>query len=117
MFNLLEEIFNEIGYGDLYFRQGSFGEDAEIPPKYFAFWNNGSILDSHYDNNNHSSVWTWTIYFYSNDPKLIYSELDKFLEKAKSKGFVISDEGYDIPSDLPNYFGRMTRIEYIKLLP
>lgn len=115
MFNLLEEIFQELGYE--YVRQGSFEEDDTIPPSYFAYWNNDSPLQSHYNNESHRAVWRWTIYFYTNDPKLIYSEMDRFLKLAKQKGFVISDKGSDIPSDLPRYYGRITQIEFNELLP
>lgn len=117
MFDKLQEIFEELGYKNLYFRQGSFNEEDPIPPSYFAFWNNNSAHDSHYNNGNHRVIWTWSIYFYTTDPQKIYTTMEEFLVKAKEKGFTLHDSGYDIPSDLPNYIGRMTQIDYIELLP
>lgn len=115
MFKLLEEIFIEMGYKDLYFRQGSFAEDDIIPSSYFAFWNSNSNLDAHYDNDNHKVIWNWYVYFYTKDFKLLYTELERFITIAKSKGFVFKDEGYDIPSDVPLYVGRMTQAQYIEI--
>lgn len=112
MWNKLEEVFEEIGYP--YARQGSYQEGEEIPETTFTFWNSTTPEDGFYDNVANKAVWTWYIYLYTKDPSMIYSLMDRFMEIAKSKGFICDSRARDIVSDEPNYFGRYLVLKYIE---
>ena len=118
MWSLLEEIFIELEeeFGIQYARMGSYAEDAELPSELFCFWNVDSELDEFYNNKPSQCIWTWNISYYTNNAENLYTGLNKFIEKAVEKGFVVKNMGKDINVDEPNYVGRYTTIEYIEQL-
>lgn len=111
MWELLEEVFEEIGID--YSRQGSYSVDDELPESFFTFWNTSSVSRFLYDDDSKDTHWSWYIYFYTKNPTLIYSKLEEFITIARAKGFYIDGEGQDIPTDNVNYIGRMVAIEYV----
>lgn len=112
MWSRLENIFQTIGLE--YSRQGSYVEGETLPNSFFTFWNYDTPEDGFYDNVSHKTIWIWQIYFYTNDPNLIYSKMDEFIELAKQEGFIVNGKGNDISSGVPDYFGRMVRISYME---
>lgn len=111
MWSKLEEVFLALGLD--YSRQGSYTDDSEYPPSFFTFWNFDSPEGGFYDNKAGHTVWYWQIYYYTNDPSTLYSTMDEFIAKAKEKGFIVDGRGEDIPSDRPDYFGRMLAVKYV----
>lgn len=111
MWSKLEEVFKKTGLD--YSRQGSYSEDAEYPPSFFTFWNYDLPEDGFYDNEAHKAIWYWKVYYYTNDPSTLYSKVDEFVNLAKESGFIIERKGRDIPSDRPDFVGRMITIKYI----
>lgn len=112
MWEKLKEVFEEMGYP--YSRQGSYQEGAEIPESLFTFWNADTPEDGFFDNKANRAIWVWYIYFYTKHPNLLYSVIDEFAVKAKSKGFIVEGKAHDIPSDEPNYFGRYVALRFIE---
>lgn len=112
MWTKLEEIFEKIGLN--YSRQGSYSDASEYPPSFFTFWNFETPEEGHYDNDAHRAIWNWQIYYYTNNPATLYSTMDEFIRLAKEAGFIIEGRGTDIPSDRPDYPGRMITIKYIE---
>lgn len=113
MWSKLEEVFETIGLP--YSRQGSYTEDEELPKSFFTFWNADTNGLLHYDNEDHSTKWFWYVYFYTKDPKIVYSKLEEFIKLAKEKGFnIIDGKGKDIPSDVPDYLGRYVKLTYVE---
>lgn len=112
MWTKLEETFEQIGL--TYSRQGSFTKEKKLPDSFFTFWNIESSDKSFYDNEVHEIKWDWLVYFYTNDPKILYSKLEEFIKIAKSKGFKVDGKGKDIPSDIPNYSGRYVKLLYVE---
>ena len=110
MFNILAEIFEEIGIP--YFRQGSLTDTDTIPDEFFTFWNIRTESQLFYDNENLSTDWDWAIYFYTKNPSNLYTTMENFINKAKEKNFFIDGMGNDIPSDIENLFGRYILIKY-----
>lgn len=106
LFALLEEI------GLPYFRQGSMS-DVEYPSSFFTYWNIDTPYDCFYDDKDVRHNEYVQIGFYTNDPELIYSQMEDFIKKAKEKGFVIAGKPRDANSDEENYFGRVC---YIRIL-
>ena len=103
----LFSLFEEIGYP--YFRQGSMS-DADYRPTFFTFWNLDTPAESHYDNELHRFNEYVQVGVYTNDANKIYSVMDDFIEKARSKGFVIAALPQDADADKENYFGRVCYI-------
>lgn len=114
MWERLQEVFEEIGLP--YSRQGTYGVDETLPDSFFTFWNKDSEFEAWYNNKPHKCVWTWNVFFYTNDPELIYSKLDEFIEKAMEKGFQVLGRGKDLSTDEPNYYSRYVEISFIENL-
>ena len=71
-----EELVNLLStFGYPVIQQGSMGEDEAYPDSLFTFYNIDTPDDGFYDNNPTRSVWTYYIYFYSNDPLLVNTKL------------------------------------------
>lgn len=97
-----------------YSRQGSYSDVSEYPKSFFTFWNTGTPNDGFYNNSASVTVWEWSVYYYTNDPASIYSALAEFVGYAKEEGFIVDGNGQDVPSDRPDYLGRMITIKYIE---
>lgn len=108
--NELFKLFDELGYQ--YFRQGSL-TDETYPNSFFTFWNFDTPNLKHRDNVSKAFSENVMVYFYTNNPSLIYSVMDEFITKAKEKGFIVEGRAYDTPADKENYFGRLTNIKII----
>lgn len=109
----LFELFEEIGLP--YYRQGSLS-DKDYKPAFFTFWNIDTPQDSHYDNKLIRFNEYVQVGFYTNDAKLIYSQMDDFITRARAKGFVIATLPQDANADKDNYFGRVCYIRIINKL-
>lgn len=109
LFNLLDEI------GLPYFRQGSMS-DADYQPSFFTYWNIDTPNDSFYDNKEHRYITYAQIGFYTNNARLLYSQLDEggeFYTKAKEKGFVFDGRAKDADADKKDFYGRVCYIRII----
>lgn len=106
----LFELYEEIGLP--YFRQGSMS-DKDYPSSFFTFWNIQTENDSFYDNEEHRYIEYVQVGFYTNDASKIYSVMDDFIARAKSKGFVIDGRARDADADKADYFGRVCFIRII----
>ena len=113
MWEVLEEIFKEIGLP--YSRQGSYETESELPNSFFTFWNVATNSISFYNDYELKVDWEWAIYIYTNDPSILYSKLNEFIDLAKKKGFVCNGRGKDIASGIQNYFGRYVTITYSQI--
>ena len=110
----LFELFEEMGYKNAegFFRQGSLS-DEKYPAEFFTFWNFDTPQVSHYDNKLARYVEYVQVGFYTTDATKIYSVMDDFIERAKSKGFVIAGLPQDANADKKDYFGRVCFIRII----
>lgn len=111
----LFDLFEEMGYGDLYFRQGSMS-NIQYPPSFFTFWNVDTPHSSFYDNAATREIPYIQVGWYTNDANKIYSQLDEggeFREKAKQKGFVFAGGAIDADADEAGYYGRVCYLRII----
>lgn len=108
----LIELLEEFGYPVI--RQGSLSPDEEYPKHFFTFWNNDSSDHSHYDNENCGTDWDFDINFYSVDPAMTYSMLEKARIKLKQNCWIISGKGYDVASDEVTHTGRGMRAFFLE---
>lgn len=109
----MEELFallNEIGLP--YFRQGSMS-DTDYPPSFFTYWNIDTPSLRFRDNNEKSYAEIISVCFYTNDPELVYTQMDDFISRAKVAGF-ITGRAFDTSADRNDYYGRAVRIQKIK---
>lgn len=97
-----------------YFRQGSLVNTDDLPKTFITFWNTTTPESSFYDDEAHSAIWTWTIYFYTTDPSIIYSAPSRFLELARAEGFILQGRANDIPSGIEGYVGRYLTLKYFE---
>lgn len=98
------------------FQQGTMNQEDGYPSAYFTFKNMNTTGDSFYDNEEHKIVWLFIVAFYSNNPKLVNTELLKAKSKLKEKGFIVSGKGYDVDSDEPTQTGRGIAVKKIEIL-
>lgn len=113
MWTKLEKVFERTGLE--YARQGSYSDESEYPESFFTFWNYDTPEDGFFDNEAGRAIWFWKVYFYTNNPAILYSKMDEFIALAKEEGFVVEGRAHDIQSDRPDYPGRMITIKYIEV--
>lgn len=104
------EIFKNLGYDGLYFRQGSLGND-QWPNNFFTYFNVDTPGIAYRDNKLTQYSVNTIVYFYSNDSDFVYEEMDRFETEARKKGFIIAGKSYDAPSGRNDYFGRLLNIK------
>lgn len=112
MEDLLIEVLEELSRPII--RQGSLPDDEEYPDSFFTFWNNTSYSEGFYDNKESKVVWDYDLNFYSHDPELTHTELQKAINGLKSRGFIATGKGYDVASDVNTHTGRGINIKYIE---
>lgn len=112
MWSELEKVFLETGVD--YHRQGSLSEGKKWAKSFFTFWNFNTPDEGFYDNESHRTVWYWQVYYYTSNPATLYTGIEDFISKAKSAGFIVDGKGIDIPSDRPDYVGRMVTVIWIE---
>lgn len=95
-------------------RQGSLLPDEPYPDSFFTFWNNDSNGESFYDNVEASTAYDYDINFYSSDPEMVYSVLMKAKALLQKNGFILSGDGYDVPSDEQTHTGRGINAKFMK---
>lgn len=94
--------------------QGSLGKDEKYPDSFFTFWNSGTEDGSHYDNAAITTIWDFTVYFYSVDPALVNSVLESAIADLKAAGWIVSGKGYDVATDEVTHTGRAVDVLYIE---
>lgn len=117
MKNKLIETLESMGYvqGETLFQQGEMGKQTKYPSSFFTFLNIDTPDDGFYDNEPTKSIWSFYLFFFSNDPELTNTELVRATKLLKEKGWIIgSRKGYDAPSDVDTHTGRRTTIYFIE---
>lgn len=97
-----------------YSRQGSYSDVSEYPPSFFTFWNYDTENAGFFDNESNKTVWFWNVYYYTNNPATLYSTMDELIGYAEEEGFIVEGKGYDIPSDRPDFIGRIITLKYVE---
>ena len=114
--DLLISALEELGYvnGKTIFLQGSLGQNDPYPDSFFTFWNNDTDYKAFRDNKPTITEWEFTLNFYSNNPFLVNTELERAKPYLKQKGFIIVGKGADANSDEPTHTGRAITLYYIE---
>ena len=93
-------------FGYPVFLQGSLNQNDPYPESFFTFWNSNTADGSHYNNKRISCNWDFSVNFYSSNPTLVNTMLLSAIESLRAAGWIISGDGYDVPSDEPTHTGR-----------
>ena len=113
----LIEVLTKMGYqeGKTIFQQGSMPEELEYPSSFWTFWNIDTPDDGFYDNEPTRAIWSFYLWFFSNDPTKINTELEAATKSLKKNGWIIgSRKGHDVASDVNTHSGRYTTIYFIE---
>lgn len=112
MEDLLIEILKSFGYPVRL--QGSLLPDEPYPEHFFTFWNRSSDGEHYYDNDEHSTAYEYDVNFYSIDPEKVYSVIRAVKKALKTANFIVSGDGYSVPSDEATHDGRGINVLYLR---
>lgn len=113
MEDLLIETLSKLGFP--VFLQGSLLPDEPYPDNFFTFWERTSYGESHYDNSECSTVYEYDVNFYSSDQENVYTYLRKAITLLKEADFIVSGQGYSVPSGVQTHDGRGVTVKYLKV--
>lgn len=108
----LIELLESLGYP--VYRQGSFTEGQAYPRSFFTFWNPESPDHSHYDNEDYGTEWTFSVYFYSVDPVLVYKMISDARILLKQNKWIVPSKGFDAISDVSTHTGRGLEVLFLE---
>lgn len=94
--------------------QGSMSDDESYPDSFFTFWNNDTVDDAFFDNQETQTIWDFDLNFYSNNPALVNSVLRQAKQIMKSAGFIVDGAGHDVLSDEATHTGRGINLIFIE---
>lgn len=97
-------IIEETGYPCWLMNQ--MPENVTYPHSFFTYRCEDAPYGEYYDNRPRSTIWTFGIAFYSDDPFLVGSETKELIERLAAAGWIIDGDGDDVPSDEPTHTGR-----------
>lgn len=101
----LIDILEMSGYS--VYLQGSFGDSDVYPESFFTYWNFETPEGQFYDNDPHSAIWGFWVYFYSSDPEKVEKVTNEMITRLRSNGVIVQGRGSDIDSDVDTHTGRM----------
>lgn len=107
LIELLQSICSEV------YQQGSVTGD--YPDDFFTFWERPSYDGKHYDNDAISCVYEYDINFYSIDNAKTYEYIKKAKKLLKQNGFIVSGNGYPVPSGADTHTGRQIQATYLEM--
>lgn len=89
-----------------YWLMGEMPDEADYPPSFFAYLCEDAPFGEYYDNKPNATIWTFAVYFYSNDPRKVDSETKAFVDRLRAAGWTVDGAGTDAQSDEPTHTGR-----------
>ena len=96
------------------YQHGSLSDDNKFPDSFFTFFNNDTVDDNFFDNQETETIWDFDLNFYSVDPALVNSVLLEAKPLLKAAGFIVDGKGYDVLSNNPTHTGRAINVQYIE---
>lgn len=94
------------GTGNPVYLQGSMSDEI-YPESFFTYWNFDTPEGQFYDNDPHSAIWGFWVYFYSSDPATVERVSKDIISQLRSNGVIVQGRGSDISSDVDTHTGRM----------
>lgn len=101
-------------FGYPVYLQGSLASPAAYPESFFTFWNPSNDDGGFYSANPVFAVWTFNVYFYSNDPELVASVPEQARQALRAAGHIVHGKPVDVPVDVPTHTGAFFEIEMLE---
>lgn len=108
----LIELLESLGYPC--YEQGSLTED-NIPESFFTYWLTDSEVEC-FDNDDKKVLWSYWVYFYTNNPELLSITLKNARKLLKENGFIVDGLGSAVKCDIDTHSGRLLNVYYIEYL-
>lgn len=99
-------------YGYPVYLQGSLPKEQAYPDSFITFWNH-TTTPNFYDDGVATKVYGFYVYFYSNDPLLVLTMIEKIANDLRNNNYMVSGET-DAQSDEITHTGQMIEVYYIK---
>lgn len=115
MKQLLIETLETICPGNVYL-QGTLNSNEAYPESFITFWVDDTRDESHYNNDVHSIIWSFSVMFYSSNPALVETKSAEIRQKLKQAGFIPQGRGTDIMSDRISHTGWAMDFLYKEIL-
>lgn len=112
---MFDELFAILeSYNVPVYRHGSMSNDEKYPDTFMTYRNLSTDPQSHYDNEEYSSVWWFEIYIYSRKLNTVLTMTEQLRTDLLSAGWVVTSHGFDAISDEPSHAGRGIEIKFLK---
>lgn len=85
--------------------QGSVGHSEKYPKSFWTFWN-FETPEKYYDNQPVNATWGFWLFFFSDDPRTIDTEVNRAIKALRAAGWIVDGKGEDALSDEPTHTGR-----------
>lgn len=93
--------------------QGSILDDEPYPDSFFTFWETSGD-GVFYDDDEALTVYNYLVNFYSTSPESCYTMLRNAKKLLRKQGFILSGDGYSVPSGKSSHDGRGIQASYLK---
>ena len=95
-----------------FYREGSHDDCNN---SFITFWNIETVESNRgYNDKPLFTEWKYQIKFYSRNPLELYNKLDDLIYLLSENGFIIEGRGFDLKSDIENFFCRSFYAKYRK---
>ena len=95
-------------------RQGSLNPSQPYPDSFFTFWNDDESGQSFYDDDISIVTYSFSVNAYSTAPSTAYNLIDSARTLLRQNGWIITERGYDVPSDEISHIGRGMSVTFLK---
>ncbi len=112
MKQLLIDTLTQLGFGEPS-SQGSYQEGEPLPNSFFTFWN-FETNPQYLSNKIIGKEYVYRVFFYSIDPSLTNSVLDKARTLLEQNNFHCGGD-FDIDTDVEYYTGREMEVRYLQI--
>lgn len=101
-------------FGYPLFLHGTLNDADAFPDSFFTYFNSSTPEHMFYDNDAHSAVWVYQVYFYSTDRQTAETVIEQARAALKQAGFVPNGKSIDANSGQKTHTGRMFTVRGIE---
>lgn len=85
-----------------------------LPDSYISYWNDYSVDNLISDNGTDLIEYQFTVIYYTKEWSTIYSIFERIVSLLKSKGYIASGMGFDMPSSNDEYMARCIEVQKLE---
>ena len=90
---------------DNVYPQGTMNPDEAYPASFITFFTTDSDFDAFYNNEANRIEWYISVIYYSSNPAEVQSVPPQIIRALRAGGFIPTDAGIDVFSDVPTHTG------------